>query len=430
MSGQYRKKRGGRAGQRNRTTKASSASFVRENVMKQDPGAGDGVVVNGYSERWLRRGFPWVYREEVVGRTGRFKPGHVVSIRSRDGAVLGTGIWDDAHVEVRRFRDDIGPIDSQLLSKRIGAARDRRPLPRDTTAWRWIHGENDALPGIRADVWGSHIGLCLDSPSLVPLLEPMLQAFSDHAPDMKSVWLSYRIPDGEDARFEGLPSGMVWGEASDAPIEVLERGVKVAVEPWLGHDVGLYCDMRELRAWMEPHWKGKRVLNTFAHTGMFSVAAARHGAREVVSVDLSERYLERARQNFQLNGLDPARHIFDSRDTFKVLDARRRRGDKFDVVIADPPSFSHSKDGRWSAKTDFPRLVAASLRVLAPGGWLIVASNQGKVSPKEFLQRIQQGAHKARRPLRLLHEASTPVDFPAALDFPESRYLKAWVLAG
>jgi len=222
----------------------------------------------------------------------------------------------------------------------------------------------------------------------------------------------------------------VWGESEKQPVEVLERGVKVAVEPWLGHDVGLYCDMRDLRAWMEPHWRGKRVLNTFAHTGMFSVVAARHGAREVVSVDLSERYLARARANFELNGLDPSRHVFDSRDTFKVLDARRRKGDRFDVVIADPPSFSHSKDGRWSAKRDFPRLVAASLRVLQDGGWLIVASNQGKVSPKEFLQQIQQGAHKAGRPLRLLHEASTPIDFPAALDFPESRYLKAWVLAG
>ena len=398
--------------------------------MQRDPNAGDGVVVNGYSERWLRRGFPWVYRDEVVGRTGAFTPGHVVSIRSRSGAVLGTGVWDDAHVEVRRFRTDAGPIDGQLLHKRIAAARDRRPLPRETTAWRWVHGENDDLPGVRADVWGDQIGLCFDSPSLVPLLEPMLQAFADNALDLKAVWLSYRIPDGEEHRFENLPSGLVWGESDRTPVEVLERGVKVAVEPWLGHDVGLYCDMRELRTWMEPHWRRKRVLNTFAHTGMFSVVAARHKASEVVSVDLSERYLDRARENFRLNGIDPSRHVFDSRDTFKVLDAHRRKGTTFDVVIADPPSFSHSKDGRWSAKRDFPRLVAASLRVLSPGGWLIVASNQGKVSPKEFLQQIQQGSHKAGRPLRLLHEASTPVDFPAALDHPESRYLKAWVLAG
>jgi 23S rRNA (cytosine1962-C5)-methyltransferase len=398
--------------------------------MAHDPRAGDGVVVNGYSERWLRRGFPWVYREEVVGRTGRFRPGHVVSIRSREGAVLGTGVWDDSNVEVRRFRTDVGDIDGKLLGQRIAAARDRRPLDHETTAWRWVHGENDDLPGIRADVWGSHIGLCFDSPSLVPLLEPLLQAFADHARDLRSVWLSYRIPDGEEARFEGLPEGLVYGECEKKPVEVIERGVKVAVEPWLGHDVGLYCDMRDLRAWMEPHWRGKKVLNTFAHTGMFSVAAAVHGAREVVSVDLSERYLARARENFELNNIDASRHVFDCRDTFKVLDAHRRKDNTFDVVIADPPSFSHSKDGRWSAKTDFPRLVAASLRVLAPGGWLIVASNQGKVSPKDFLQQIQQGSHKAGRSLRLLHEASTPVDFPAALDFPESRYLKAWVLAG
>jgi len=395
-----------------------------------DPKAGDGIVVNGYSERWLRRGFPWVYKDEVVGRTGKLAPGRVVSIRSRNGNVLGTGIWDEGKVEVRRFRSDAGPIDAQLLHKRIGAARDRRPLPPDTTAWRWIHGENDGLPGIRVDVWGTQIGLALDSPSLVPLLEPILQALSDHAHDLSAVWLSYRIPEGEAARFADLPQGLVWGQADETAITVQERGVKVAVQPWLGHDVGLYCDMRDLRAWLEPHWRGKRVLNTFAHTGMFSVVAAVHGAREVASVDLSERYLARAQENFRLNKIDPTRHGFDARDTFKSLDARRRKGDKYDIVIADPPSFSHAKEGRWSAGKDLARLVAACCRVLAPGGWLVVASNQGKVSPKEFLQQIQAGSHKAGRPLRLLHEGSTPVDFPAALDFPESRYLKAWVLGG
>lgn len=398
--------------------------------MEHDANAGDGIVVNGYSERWLRRGFPWVYRDEVVGRTGRLMPGRVVGIRSRSGAVLGTGVWDDAHVEVRRFRADSGPIDFKWLSHRVGAARDRRPLPRDTTAWRWIHGENDDLPGIRVDVWGSQVGICLDSPSLVPLLEPLIQALCDHAHDLSAVWLSYRVNDGEEARFKGLPEGLVYGAAEQTPIVVTERGVKVAVEPYNGHDVGLYCDMRDLRTWLEPHWRGRRVLNTFAHTGMFSVVAAVHGAREVVSVDLSERYLNRARENFQLNGRDPARYTFDARDTFRALDARRRKGDEYDIVIADPPSFSHGPDGKWSAKTDLARLVSASLRVLAPGGWLIVASNQGKVSPKEFLQQLQAGSQKAERPLRLLHEASTPIDFPASLEFPESRYLKAWVLAG
>ena len=106
--------------------------------MNHDSTAGDGIVVNGYSERWLRRGFPWVYSDEVVGRTGELAPGQVVSIRSRSGGILGTGIWDRSRVEVRRFRPDSGPIDAQLLHKRIAAARARRPLPPNTTAWRWI----------------------------------------------------------------------------------------------------------------------------------------------------------------------------------------------------------------------------------------------------------------------------------------------------
>jgi 23S rRNA (cytosine1962-C5)-methyltransferase len=399
-----------------------------EKAVVHDPKAGEGVVVNGYSERWLRRGFPWVYNDEVVGRTGQLSAGQVVSIRARSGGILGAGIWDEGHVEVRRFRRDAGPIDAQLLSKRIAAARARRPLPSDTNAWRWVHGENDDLPGIRVDVWGTQLSLVFDSPSLLPLMEPILQGLRDHAPDITAAWLSYRVPDGEAARFAKLPQGLIWGEADTTPITVQERGVQVSVQPWLGHDVGLYCDMRGLRAWLEPHWRGKRVLNTFAHTGMFSVVAAVHGAREVVSVDLSERYLSRAQENFRLNKIDPQRHGFDARDTFKSLDARRRKGDKYDIVIADPPSFSHAKEGRWSAGKDLARLVAACCRVLAPGGWLVVASNQGKVSPKEFLQQIQAGSQKASRPLRLLHEGSTPVDFPAALDFPESRYLKAWVL--
>lgn len=398
--------------------------------MKHDPNAGDGVVVNGYSERWLRRGFPWVYKDEVIGRTGQLARGRVVDIRARDGRVLGTGIWDDAKVEVRRFRNSAGPIDAKLLYSRIAAAKQRRPLPKDTTAWRWVHGENDDLPGIRVDVWGSHVSIVLDSPSLLVLLEPLLDALTTQLDGTEAVWLSYRVPDGEEERFEGCPDGLVWGRADrSTPIEVVERGVKARVTPWIGHDVGLYCDMRELRAWLEPHWRGSRVLNTFAHTGMFSVAAATHGAREVVSVDLSERYLARARENFEANGRDPHRYVFDARDTFKSLDARRRKGQLFDVVIADPPSFSHSKDGRWSASRDLPRLVAACLRVLEPGGWLVACSNQGTMSPKDFLGLLQQGAHKAERSLRLVHEASTPVDFPALLSFPESRYLKAWVLS-
>jgi 23S rRNA (cytosine1962-C5)-methyltransferase len=251
--------------------------------------------------------------------------------------------------------------------------------------------------------------------------------------EVRSIWLSWRLPDEEDeVAYEtaDLPQGLIWGERPAEDVVVTERGLKVGVRPWEGPDVGLYCDMRDLRAWLEPHWHNRRVLNTFAYTGMFSLAAAAGGAKHVTSVDLSEKYLDRARTNFRLNGLDDSRHEFDARDTFKALDAWRRKGDRFDIVIVDPPSFSHSPEGTWSSRKDLPRMVAAALRVTEPGGWLVVCSNQGKVSPKDFQKQIQAGAQKAERSLRLIHQGSQPLDFPAALDFPESRYLKCWVLQG
>lgn len=394
---------------------------------KTGPSAGDGVVVNGYSERWLRQGFSWVYREEVVARTGSLVAGQVVRIRARDGRTLGTGIWADGKVEVRRFRKDDGPIDVALLQERVALARARRPLPPNTDAWRWIHGENDGLPGIRVDVYGEAVSISLDSPSLARLVDPLLGALQQEAP-IGAAWVHARGGEGED--WSRVALGQLHGRRPPGDLLVEERGVRVGVRPWDGSDAGLFSDMRGIREWLQPHWRGRSVLNTFAYTGMFSVSAALGGASEVHTVDLSDHYLDRARDNFRLNGLDPSQYRFTANDSFKAIDALRRKGESFDVVIADPPSHSHSEAGTWSVSKDLGRLVGACLRVLAPQGWLVVATNLGSMSPKEFRKLVLTGSQKAGRPLRLIHEGSPPIDFPAALDFPESRYLKCWVLQG
>ena len=387
-----------------------------------------GVVVNGYSENWLRQGFPWVYANEVVEQSGALQPGVSVAIRTRQGAALGQGIWDRGRIAVRRFRRDTGPLDAALLRDRLEAARARRPLPAQTTAWRWIHAENDSLPGVRIDVLGDDILVVLDSASLEPLLPSLIEALVQLA-SPRSVWLAWRLQHDADGAPVRLPPRQLFGPSLvQDDVTVLERGVRVGVRPWDGPDVGLYMDMRDVRAWLEPHWEGKRVLNLFAYTSMFSVCAAAKGAREVHSVDLSDAYLARARSNFVLNGLDPEEHVFEQEDSFKALDSRRRRGDSFDIVIADPPAYSHGPGGTWSIQKDLSRLVSGCLRVLAPGGWLVIASNLGSMSPKDFQHGVHKGATKAGRSLRILHEGSTPIDFPSALDFPESRYLKCWVL--
>lgn len=388
----------------------------------------DQVQVNGYSSEWLDRAFPWVYRDELVGGQDERKAGEVVQIVGPDGRPRGAGIWaDDGRVAVRRFRTEPGPVDAALVRQRLDDAWSRRVLPADTTAWRWVHGENDDMPGVRIDVWGSEVSVALESPSLFRLVPALVETIQARL-SPRAIWRVSRPDPTQDTPQGG--SELLAGRAVDGPVEVLERGLRYAVQPRQGHDVGLYCDMRDVRAWLEPHLPGRRVLNLFAHTGAFSVHAAAHGAREVVTVDLSERYLAVARDNLERNGVDAGPHSFLAEDSFAALDQFRRRDEQFDLVIADPPSFSHGPRGDWSVNRDLARLVASACRVLRPGGWLLVASNHGGLSPKDFGRMVLQGGQRAERQLRLLHEGSTPLDFPALLSFPESRYLKCWLLVG
>lgn len=379
------------------------------------------LTVNGYSEKWLRQGFPWVYPKEIVA--GRASPGDVVALRSQAGEPLGVAVADEGWIAARRFRADDGEIDAALLAGRVAAAMGRRRpfVGPDTTAWRLVNAENDDLPGVRVDVWGRHAVVSLDSPSLLSLLDPLCDAVSDALGGVDCAWLAWRPDPRDTERRFPRPAGPVRGAPADE-IEVVERGVRFLVRPGAGKDVGLFPDMRDNRAWLDPHWRGASLLNLFGHTGAFSVFAARGGARETVTVDLSAPYLDRAAANFRANGIEPGELLAE--DAFKVLDRFRRQGRRFDRVLLDPPGHSHSKEGVWSGEQDYARLVAGALRVLEPGGWLIAASNLGTVSPHKFQGMLVAGARRAERDLRLFYDGGQAPDFCAALHFPEGRYLK------
>jgi 23S rRNA (cytosine1962-C5)-methyltransferase len=386
------------------------------------------VVVDGYSERWLRRGFTWVYPKEV--KSGDLRAGAEVLVRTLGGEVLGRGVADRGWLAVRVFRHDDGPLDLAFFAERVARAQALRDtlIDANTNGYRVVNAENDGLPGIRIDRWAEHVVIALDTPSLSGLLPLLVQVLVDRfAPT--SIHFCYR-PDARDSlNVENLQPapGPRFGATPEGAVTVLERGLKFGILPADGPDVGLYADMRATRTWLEPHWRGARVLNTFAYTGAFSVAAAAHGATRVVTLDLSEKYLARAKNNFVLNGLAVDDAEFIAEDVFKALDRMRRKGEQFDRVILDPPSFSHSDEGMWSADRDYPRLVSAACRVLAPGGWLIAASNLGELSPHKFREPIDEGIRKAEREAQELYFGSQSADFPAAMWFPEGRYLKVGV---
>ncbi|HMV69355.1 MAG TPA: class I SAM-dependent rRNA methyltransferase, partial [Myxococcota bacterium] len=332
-------------------------------------------------------------------------------------------------IAARVMRRDDGPLDAAWMGGVLEAARRRRRdvVPAGTDCWRLVHGENDDLPGVRVDVLGRHRAIILDTEAVAGLLPLLVDAL--RGDDVDAIWLSWRPDPRDTARPPSSPpAGLLWGEGADEVI-VTEAGVRLATRPWDAPDTGVYPDMRDVRRWLAPSWPGRRVLNTFAFTGAFSVAAARGGAEQVLSVDLARPALDRLQANLRLNGIDPERHPVEAEDTFKVLDRLRRQGHRFDTVIVDPPSFSRSAAGVWSARQDLPRLVSAAAHVVAPGGWLVVASNLGQVAPREMRGQLATGLQKAGRAAVELAWFGAAPDYPAAVHFPEGHYLKVGVWA-
>lgn len=393
-------------------------------VAKAAPGT---LVVNGYSERWLRQGFPWVYPNEVVA--GSAAAGAVVGLRSAGGEDLGVAITDDGWIRARRFRSSAGKIDEDVILERLrGAWALRRALglgDGETTCFRWVNGENDDMPGVRVDVWGDHVVISLDSPSLVQLIPMLVAGIRAVLHAVQSVHVGWR-PDIRDGRVWPAAPGRVYGDSPGAVI-VREHGVRYRVEPASRKDIGLFPDQRDNRAWLAPYYVGTRVLNLFCYTGAFSVHALVHGAAEVVSVDLSKVYLDQLEENLVLNGLEGG-HEAVPQDALKVLDRFRRQGRVFDRIILDPPGHSHSAEGDWSGEQDYARLVAAAARVCAPGGWLIASSNLGSVSPRQFQGALVDGLRKASCQGRVIHTGGQAADFPSALHFPEGTFLKFVVI--
>jgi 23S rRNA (cytosine1962-C5)-methyltransferase len=211
---------------------------------------------------------------------------------------------------------------------------------------------------------------------------------------------------------------------------IRENGLTYLVNFGEGLATGLFLDQRENRrrllATLQP---GKTVLNTFAYTCAFSVVAAKAGAM-TTSVDLSKNYLEWGRENFRANGLDPATHEFVFGDAFEWLKRFAKRGQRWDVVIIDPPTFSTTKKGRvFQAARDYEELAALAMPLVAPDGWLLCSTNQRTLEPEQFEKSILAAAKRCGRATESLEFATQPFDFRVA---PKERpYLKTfWVRLG
>jgi 23S rRNA (cytosine1962-C5)-methyltransferase len=322
--------------------------------------------------------------------------------------------------------DDVRAL---VRSRLEGALSLRSALVRsgETTAFRWVHGEGDRLPGLHVDVYGSYASVLFDGSGARAFylgleLPPLLLELGSSL-ELSSVLERVRRADAE----HGAARALV-GSAPAGEIEVLEHGLAFGVDLIHGQKGGLFLDQRDNRGRVRELARGRRVLNLFGYTGGFSLHAALGGATHVTTVDSSRGAIEAARQNLARNagklGHAAETAQFVVVDAFEFLTQAGTRGDRYELVISDPPSFAPNERAKAAALASYRRLHALCAAVVAPGGVLCAASCSSHVGAAEFLRTVSDGSRDAGRTFTLGEVFGAANDHPVLPEFPEGRYLK------
>jgi 23S rRNA (cytosine1962-C5)-methyltransferase len=383
--------------------------------------------------RAVRAGHPWLFEQAITDRKGEGRPGDLAVIFDEHRRFLAVGLYDPTSpIRVRVLEHGTpATIDRSWLREKLAAAAAWRAALDEcgTTGYRLVHGENDGLPGLVIDRYAEVLVVKLYTAAWVPWLADLRAALAEVCPaDGLVLRLSRDVVRRPEHLF-GLDDGTVLaGALPDGPVRFSENGLRFEADVLRGQKTGFFFDQRDNRARAGNLAAGKRTLDVFACTGGFSLYAARGGSPEVLSVDSSAPALAAAERHFVLNRDVPAvaacRHTTLTADAFEALADLHRRGERFDLVITDPPAFARRDDEVAAALQSYGRLTELALGVLAPGGTLVMASCSSRVSAPAFFTTVNRAAARAGRPLREIERTAHAVDHP--IRFPEGAYLKCF----
>ncbi|CAK0758755.1 Ribosomal RNA large subunit methyltransferase I [Gammaproteobacteria bacterium] len=401
------------------------------------------VVLKSGRERSLLNRHPWVFSGAVMKVEGDPQAGGIVAIHDATGHLLGRGFYNPhSQIRLRLLTFGSEPVNADLLAARLTAAAALRSrfLGSEVTALRLVHAEGDGLPGLVVDRYGSvlvvqlhTLGMTRLRPLIVDLLCRIFTptAIVERSPALKEegVTASSSVLWGNISPHYSVAEITIESKGADRPkrLEVVEHGVCTWVDVLGGQKTGLFLDQRDNRrrvAELAAASRGARLLNCFSYTGGFSLHAARQGAI-TTSVEVSATAQSLAKENFVLNGMDPADHRFETADAFDWL---RRCTDRYDLVVLDPPAFvkhrTHLEQGSRAYK-DINRL---GLRLLEPGGLLLTCSCSAHVDWDLFQKILYAAAREADQSVQVLARYSQPLDHPFNLYHPEGEYLKTFLL--
>lgn len=394
--------------------------------MAEQPGRRVAVRVTPAGLRAVRSGDPWLFDGSITSASPDDLPtGSVAIVFDDRRRVAGVGLWDpDSPIRVKMLHSGAVEVGPELWSQRLTAALDRRQGlvdDPDTTGWRWVHGENDGLPGLVVDRYADTLVIKLYMAAWFPHLDQIVTALTEIAePERIVLRLSRRVSAQVTDTGDLHDGAVLTGTAPTAPIRFTERGLVMEADVIDGHKTGHFLDQRDNHALVRSMADGAHVLDVFSSTGGFSVAAAAGGARSVHMVDISRPALDTARRNLAHN-----RHIAavarcevtdDCGDAFEVLDHLARQGREFDLVIIDPPSFAQNEAAVPRALAAYRRLVRAGLAVTAPGGTLVQASCSSRVDADQLATAVADGARGSGKRVREIRRTGHPVDHPIGFD--------------
>ena len=380
--------------------------------------------------RTIKAGGAWIFDNEIDTITGRFKNGEVVTVHDFDGYPMGKGfINQNSKIRIRMMtRKPDQEIDEAFLKMRVKNAWEYRKKTVDTSSCRVVFGEADFLPGLVIDkfsdvlvVQSLALGIDRFKERIVDILKAILEK------DGINIRGVYERSDAKVRKNEGLPriKGFI-GNEFDTNVQIVENGVKYYVDVKEGQKTGFFLDQKYNRQSIRKLCRDAKVLDCFTHTGSFALNAGQAGAKSVLGLDASELGVEQARKNAELNGLSDTVK-FECADVFDKLPELEKAGEKFDVVILDPPAFTKSRNSIKNAVKGYREINLRGMKLVKDGGFLATCSCSHFMDYDLFTKTIAQAASNVHKRLRQVEFRTQAPDHPILWAANESYYLKFYI---
>ena len=390
------------------------------------------IVLKEGREKSVARRHPWIFSGAIARTAGEPGAGETVAVFASDGKFLAWAAYSpESQIRARVWSyDQSDKIGDNFFRREISRSIERRKLivpdEKVTNAYRLINSESDNLPGLIVDKYGGVLVL----QSLTAGSERHKDLFADILMETAGCRAVYERSDAEARAREGLQpaAGVLRGGPAPEKFEILENGLRFVVDIAGGHKTGFYLDQRENRLLLRRYTEGRGVLNCFSYTGGFTVNALAGGAVRVVSVDSSESALELAAENVVLNDFRADQCEWVREDVFQYLRGCVARGEKFDLIVLDPPKFAAAREHIEKACRAYKDINMLAMKSLNPGGLLFTFSCSGAVGAEDFRKAVAWAALDAGAETRIVAILSQAPDHPVTLNFPQSEYLKGLLI--